>query len=238
MEKYIDKLLLWIEKLPPTFQVIAVILLIITILIYRALSNAKIQKTIVLKLQKKLGKLSSTDLETHRIFSREEVYGNIIDNIHYDSKIKTKVFKVILKNKLQTDIEKTSNFVGKKGVFELDVNTLCNNMISEMNNMVKTYEKKSLEDLKKMFGPRKANALFDFIMDSPGGFREKREERLTRLICKVDNYLRTSQIFDNNIERVEFFLSEMLYALRVAILEAEKVFGKLNGEIDKIANSK
>lgn len=236
MEKIFDKLIEFIESLPPTLQVVSISVLAIIVMVYKLLTNSKIQQRLLLSLQKKLNKITSKELSSHRLFSRKSVYINTINNIKFSSKNKIEVFKIILKTKLDVDVEKTKAFIEDKKIYNLEINDLTDKMVCCINDMIQTYESESLDKLKILFGPDKAIKLFDTVMDSPGGFREKRCYRLNRLINQIDEYLRVSQVFDNNVERVEYFLTEVLYALRTSILEAEKVFYNLNGDIDKIVN--
>lgn len=130
----------------------------------------------------------------------------------------------------------SKSFIDEKEIGEMDKNMLCTKMICYVNQIINSYDNKATELLQLHFGKDKGGGLFDFVMNSPGGFHEKRADRINRIIYQIDECLRNSQIFDNNIERVEFFLTEILYSLRISILDAEKMFSDLNGEIDKIVS--
>ncbi|MDF1547096.1 MAG: hypothetical protein P1P88_04705 [Bacteroidales bacterium] len=234
MEKIFDKLMSMLDKMPVYMQLIGLLIISFMVMAYKIFSNEKVQKSIIARLQKKIGKLTESDLSLHRLFDRKEVYQAAINNIKFNSSNKSIVFRKILTSKLEVDIRMAREFLEKNDFSKIDKNTLCSMMITQVNCMVKTYEAKAMEELRMYFGNLIGQNLFDFVMNNPGGFREKRVDRLNRIIFQIDEYLRNSQIFDNNVERIEYFFTEIQYALRISILEAEKMFDKLNGEIDKI----
>ncbi len=237
MDAIFNKFFDLIDNLPIAFQAVALLILSLMIISYQLFSNKKVQRSIVLKIQKKLGYLTKDDLKAHNLFSRKDVYQNFINSIYFKSDNKTRIFRKILSVKLANDLILCADFVENVPFLEMNKNKLCNLMISEVNNIVRVYESDVLESLQRCYDNEKGTQLFDLVMNSPGGFREKRVDRLNRIIFQVDEFLRESQIFDNNIERVEYYLTEILYALRTSIFEAEKMFTGLNGEIDAIIDT-
>lgn len=238
VETIFKKILSIIDKLPLPIQVFSLVMLGFVVLGYSLFKNEKVQKAIALKIQKKLNRITSDDLRSHKLFCRKGVYKNVIKNIKFESVNKTDVFQILLMSKLDNDIKLSTDFISDNKVFELSKFDLCAKMISQISKMVEEYEKDALGKLSIKYGAVKADKLFDVVMNSPGGFRESRADRLNRIITQIDEYLRTSQIFDGNKERVEYFFTEIHYALRMAIMEAEKTFSNLNGEIDKIIKAK
>lgn len=238
MERIFDKFFNLIDRLPLPYQFGALILLFSLIFVYKFLSNKKVQKSIIMRFQKTLGNMTEKDLQFHKLFEKKVVYKNLINNVKFDSVAKTNIFNIILTSKLNTDVRISKEFISNKENYTIDKSILCKRMIELINTLVVDYELKSMDELSFAYGEEKAVKLFDTVMNSPGGFREKRADRINRLILKIDEYLRYSQIFDNNIERIEYYLTEIQYSLRSTILEAEKSFQDLNGEIDKIINLK
>ena len=237
MEKIFEKFFVLIDKLPAPLQVVALLGMLVLVFVVMIVRSGRLKKFIVQKMMKKLGHISEKDLKVHSLFSRKEVYQNKIDNMRFNSCHKTKAFKIILTAKLNTDLKLAKEFISDVALFEMERGQLCSQMICFAKYIVESYEKEAKTKLALEFGKLAGEKLFDAIMNSPGGFREKRVDRLNRIISQIDEFLRHSQIFDNNIERIEYFLTEIQYALRVSILEAEKQFEKLNGEIDKIVKN-
>lgn len=234
MESFFDRILKLTEKFPPGVQLAILLGLTLMFIVYKVFTSEKVQRALALKIQKRLGAIQDKDLPVHRIFTRREIYQNAINQIHFESINKTCIFKKILSQKLESDLAISLNFVKTEKLMELTKDELCTKLVLLTGQMVKAYEEKALDELKMTYDIGRGQKIFDCIMNSPGGFREKRVDRINRIIFQIDEYLRNSQIFDNNIERVEYFLTEVLYALRTSIFEAERTFENLNGEIDKI----
>jgi len=232
MEKIFDKFIKLLDNLPVYAQILGLVLLFFLFLVVRLFSSEKMQQMLIARFQKKMGKLTESHLQLHRLFTKEEIYQGYINNIQFSSTNKTTIFRSILKVKLETDILMAREFINKHDFDKIDKDTLCGLMMSTINCMVKNYEAKVMQNLDERYGTVNGQCAFDVVMNSPGGWREKRVDRLNRIIFQIDNYLRNSQIFDNNIERVEYFLSEIQYALRMSILEAEKMFENFKVNLD------
>ena len=234
MKDIFNKVMDIIDGFPPLLQLFALLVIVFLIPLYKIFSSKKMQTIILKRLQKKVGHLTENDLKLNKLFIKKESYKTIINNTRFDSPVKTKVFKIILHAKLDIDLKLSTEFIDNEHIEKIDQNLLCTGMISQVNKMVVEYERKVLDKLCITYGREKGDQLFDLVMNSPGGWRAKRIDRINRIIYQFDEYLRNSQIFDNNIERLEFFLSEIQYSLRISILEAEKLFKSLNGEFDSI----
>ena len=238
MGEVLKKLFTAIDKLPLSVQIIALLFIAAAIVAYRMLKNKKVQALLMAKLQKQIHKLNKEDLIEHRLFSKQAVYENFIDTIRFESVNKTNVFRKILEIKLSNDVNTCIKFFERTDLEKISQTELCTEMIRLVNIMAKVHEEKTLDSLKSYYGHDIGQKLFDYVMDTPGGWRHKRIDRMNRVIYQIDVYLRTSAIFDNNVERMEFFFTEIHYALRIAILESEKMFTKLNGQFDKLVDNK
>lgn len=235
MGKLIDRFIEVLDKLPVYAQVIGLFIVIVLIGLIRFLSNEKTKTLILNKLKRRVAKLTSKDLSMHRLFDKKEIYKSKIEQLKFSSPVKTEVFQIILTSKLETDIEMSKEFIGID-VDKLSKTELCNMMISLTSTMISKYEEKAKIELINKYGGDLGHELFDYIMNQPDGFKAKRNQRLERIIYQIDEYLRYSKIFDTNIERIAHFLTEVLFSLRSAILDAEKMFSNMNGGIEKIIN--
>ena len=95
MEKLLDKFMSLLDRMPVYAQIIGLFVLSFLIAAYKIFSNEKIQRTIITRFQKKLGKLTEKQLHLHRLFDRQEVYKSLINNIRFNSHNKTIVFRKI-----------------------------------------------------------------------------------------------------------------------------------------------
>lgn len=235
MSKFAEKFIDVLDGMPTWVQVLGLFLIILLFGIIKFFSNPKTISALLNKVQSRVSKLTSKDLSNHRLFDKYDIYKSKISQLRFSSPVKTDVFQTILNAKLEIDLEMSKEFIDGN-LDKIDKTGLCNKMISQVNCMISKYEEKSSIDLINKYGEDLGHELFNFVMDNPGGFREKRDVRTERIILQIDEHLRYSKIFDSNIERVSHFLTEVLFALRSAILDAEKMFMDTNGQIDKIIN--
>ncbi len=236
MEKIFEKFLGIIETLPLVYKMITLILLLVAFIAYKIFSSEKIQRLVILKIYKKIGKYAREDLLIHPFFTRKQRFLNTISLMKFESENKTEIFKMLFRIKLNIDNKLSISYVENIDFNGISKHILVASMMSLVSEFIESYEKDFLESLQKKYNNEKGLELFNFIMNHPTGFRQKRVDRINRIVYQIDVYIRNSQIFDNNIERVVHFFNELLYALRISIFQAEKDFKDMNGHIDEIIN--
>lgn len=234
MDKVLNKLLENVEKLPIPWQFVFLFTITFFISIRKILSNKKVQTFIMERLNNRVKSLSKGDLNLHDIFTKKNVLRNHINHIRFKEKEKTKVFHIILNSRMDTILKQVNLYLNKDEIYESHPKKLSSYILDILTSTVKLYDTVILDNLSKEYGESTAKDIFDFVMNRDGGFREYRADKINHLIYQVETYLPTSQIFDNNLERVEYFLSELYYVLRVIIIQTEKDFRDFNGHILKI----
>ncbi|OQY03192.1 MAG: hypothetical protein B6I20_05590 [Bacteroidetes bacterium 4572_117] len=237
MEKFIDFIIRFVEKLPVSLQGAILIVLSGGFIAYKILNNDKLRRSIFTSLAKRMGRTSRLSLYAAPVFYRKEFYLRKIDSLKFDGEPeKTKVFQILLRAKLNTDIKYLNNLLKNEAYVGMTKTELIAFLNKHVNDMVTAFEKKAEADLKHEYGDHTGANIYYFVMFSNNGFFDKREARLDRISHEINEVIGVSQIYDNNYERVASYLNEIQYAINMVVTQTEQMFKDFNGEIKGFIN--
>lgn len=228
-----------VPKFALTWQPIVIFIIMLIMALTKFLAKNSMHSAMIIRLQKWLHGMSKDDLLFNDFFFKDQEYLLRINQIFFDNddkKLKAKVFKIVLKAKLKSDLATVRDFLTAK---EYDVSgsgILAHKFGSLVNRLINNADAEIRTELQKEYGNAIGGKLFNFIMFTKDGWAERRDERVEHLFAEID-ILRESNAFDNNIERTDHFISAINVALRSAIFTAERSFRIFNGGIAKIVES-
>ncbi len=221
--------------------------------IYRQfLSDDRVKEAVSYWIKKRAYKVGDKDLKNHKIFSIKSRLRNKVDIMFFENApLKTKVFRVFFKTKLDVDIQKIKEFT-QSDFKNLDRCELHIKMIDLIDDMKATYDvevKAKLKELcecefREILGDNFketdviacSEKIFKYAMYAPNGYEHFRNYRIENLLYDTED-IKESPIYDDNNERVYQFLLYLAQNIERTISRAAKIHQGFNGEIDRIFNS-
>jgi len=160
-------------------------------------------------------------------------YTNQIGKISFDCPHKTDAFRVLLHAKLESDMEQIKAWLAtdfdKLTAFEV-----VEGMQVCIANLVDAGDAAILAAFREKYGKATGEKIFDFVMDSEGGFRAHRNDRINMLHMVSNVFIQHSPIHRNNNERVYTFINSLSIAIYIAVYKAQESFEAFNGQIAKL----
>ncbi len=203
-------------------------------------------------IRKRSLKIGDDSIKNHKIISSKPSLMARVNNLNFsEAPLKTQIFRIFFRVKLEVDISKLKDFV-KKDFSKLTKFELCEEHTSLLEDMRKTFNENIKPELEKMcerelsvitdyeFSIQNkalcAEKIYRYVMYSENGYDHAHNVRMELLIDIVD-MIRESETMDNNNERNVEFLNNLYIFITHVILKAERDFRSFNGGIEKIFNS-
>jgi len=160
----------------------------------------------------------------HEIFISKPIYKLMISNISFNKDIKNSVFRIILNNKVDITIDALKDFVSEDFTDVTDIEARMNSFIS---STVSIYETVIKDKLLTMYHDEDGSHLYKYLYESK--FKHFHNTNITYTIKGVMG-LANSRISNN--QKLYLFSGYIKTALDMAIVDCEKEFDKLNGELN------
>ena len=229
--------------IPPLVRTIIIFILGgISFLIYQYIKNEKFRNSI-LNFRKSSKKIN---LLEHDLFYKEKYFLSAINNIEFkNEKIKTDLFRILLKEKIKTSIELTKQFIidtAGKNIYKNDFNKMFFDLKVNIENIINEYEKRILTSfevyfVKKEYGiyesKKVSKQLYNLLYIS---FRENHNLVLNFILQTLKQNILSNGF--SKEQKLYFYLNVIDFTLEVAVSECERSFNKLNGKVAIIVNKK
>jgi len=201
---------------------------------------AKKQSTksnIILILKKIIRRVSERDLLTHDLFLNLELYKESIKQLDFGDTDRNYIFKTILISKMDTIKETTETFIKTKHINKWDTKCLAKALLKLSNSIMVDYDRKILTELSSKYEHLDYAKIFEIVMNGEHGFNVYHSSNIRYLINTIE-IISSSNVPDNNIERVILYIETLDTIAKNAIFDAEKMFKNLNGNLSILLNVK
>jgi hypothetical protein len=161
-------------------------------------------------------------LPDHQLFKSKSIYNTYIANIDFDSDIKNVIFKIILKEKTDVVIQMATEYVSKYKESKIPVD--CT-MFELTDAMVLAYETKIKDNFDKTY-KEDADVLYKFVYYDR--FKPYHNKNILFILTAIRSFS-NSRLSDE--QKVYMYLNLIYTALELAILDCERVFDEINGQL-------
>jgi hypothetical protein len=210
------------------------------------IKNSKFRKQIITFFENKFKLNIKKSLLKHNLFSKKSFFKKPINSLHFESQLKTDLFKLLLNEKINVAIAISENFIKKidykiddEKLFlecsenNLNITNVCENSIHQ-SFVDYFFDKKNLT---KEYAYIIADKEFSFLyLNKDKGFQSKFNGIVENQMIFVKD-LFYSKAFTTK-QKLFFYLTAISSILEITVTQCEKLFFELNGEIDKIASGK
>lgn len=224
----IESILNAINEMPTFYKVIS---LSVLLFVFLYISNKNFRLLINLKIITKI-KTNNNMIATNELFVSEKYFYSQITNVDLLDNHKENLFKIILKKKVHTTIEKSKEFFdkNKKNFKKWSPEIFYQEIYSLIFCIVEDYEKNIKTEFLKEYGDEKGKKIFELVYIN--GFKPYHFENI-HLIEKQIKKILYSRI-KNDYIKIYFTFTQFYIALETAIADCETVFNRFNGNLEKI----
>lgn len=222
-QKGIDYIINLLSTLPTGIQITIIVLLVPLFYIgYRCIKDKEFRKDLFKAFKFRRRLVYKT--RNHDVFLTKSIHNQHINSIRFNDDIKNSVFKIILNNKVNTALDKLREFADQ----ELDdIEDIDIKMIDVIDDIVQSYEQKIKTELIKQY-KEDGEFLYKRVYDD--NFKIYHSINIT-YILKAVKMFSSSRLSINH--KVYIFFNFINIALNQAVLDCEKLFDELNGELNK-----
>lgn len=167
------------------------------------------------------------DVSDHEIFLTKAIFNQNIQNITFNKKIKDDIFKIILHTKINIVIDELKKFTNKN---INDNDNIDKDMFEFLEVVEDKYEKKIKSEMLKKF---KEDADFLYLKIYEDNFKQYHSSNITYILKAVKQFAQSRL---NNNQKVYTFLTLSYVSLDMSIIECERYFDSLNGDLDEYNN--
>jgi len=226
-----------IQQLPTLVQLLIVPVFIGLYMLLRSLlANKDIQSSFALRLMKFQRRISKDDLLLHALFINAETYKQKVTRFRFDDYRKRELLKIVLTEKINIVCKQCEILINDDSYEKANKRVLYKKLSDATQEMVRLYEQSILSQYMKLY-PKTGREIFELVMHSENGFNVYHAQNVIHLFKTLET-ISTSEIFDNNKERLSMYLNEIDNALNAAVYDTEIVFRNLNGNLTKFITNK
>lgn len=188
---------------------------------YRIYKSKELRDSLMTRFDS-LIKSCNIKFREHILFKSAGVYNNYIDSISFNSEIKNYIFKIILTEKKDTILSECEDFLNTYKNKEGDIE---DNMFNLVNTIVDKYECRIKTKLIKRF---KADGDIIYKNVYYNRFRQYHQKNVLFIVTAIRSFTYSRLTKEQKI----YMLLNLIYtALELAILDCERVFDEMNGDL-------
>jgi hypothetical protein len=226
-----------ITQFPQWIQIILLSLLMITVIVVSVLRIKALRDAIVYWIEKRIYKIKTSDLKSHKIFKEKPLLKHRVNAIRFEDKYKEDILRLFYNTKLNVDFSNLEQFIQNNN-FDKDFDVLSKSM-DLFNKMQDDFDEQILKIINQYCSTKIkdsqsvakcAEEIYDFVMNSKGGFSEHRINRLDDLYEAVE-LVNSSPLYDNNHEKIYQLLDVLHANISKAVMQVGKIFMYFNGQI-------
>lgn len=163
------------------------------------------------------------NIKNHEIFLSRSIYAQYIGNIAFNNKLKNKIFGIILETKIDTVLANLKKF--NTNDFK-DEGNIDLRMLTLVDDIVHQYEEKIKCNLLKIY-KEDADFLYEKIYQD--NFKPYHSSNISYILKAVKLFAKSRL---SNNQKLYIFYNLSYIALDQSILDCEKLFDELNGDLD------
>ena len=228
MNKILDYVISVLSSVNPMYQLVIILLAApLLFLLYKIIKNKEFRISFFNLIKTLKNKETIYNLKHHEIFLSKSIYSQYIQNITFNSCIKNHIFRLILEKKINVILVKLKKFLNQdlNDIEEIDIE-----MSSLIEEIVFEYEDDIKNQLLKKY---KDDADFLYTKLYINNFKTYHSNNITYILKGVKMFSK-SRLTNN--QKVYIFFNFIYLALDQAILDCEKVFDELNGDLNDYNN--
>lgn len=224
-----------LKSLPIWMQLITIPIVVFTIILFK---SDKFRDAVFLGVKRLFYKLTQRNIKTSNLFVLYKQYLSDINRYTFSKdtntidKDKDFVFKTLLRLKVQIVVDKLKMFTSNRNIFSVSKYELFTMSFDLIYNMIECYEKAFKLEMIKRYGDAKGMKVYEFALSK---FNEVHQPNIVGLDKRLIN-ISNSNFLSNNRQRVSYLITEIHFALRMGLMDAEAAFNSINGTISKIVN--
>lgn len=225
-EKFFTYFMELLQNINPTVQFTLILLLApFFFLLHKVITNKDFRAEFFDGIRRLRRKDTVFNIKNHEIFLTKSIYNNYISNITFNNEIKNVIFKIILQTKISVVISKLRKFINTKDILKQEgidilVLELIENIVDEYETLIKS----------KLLRRYKEDADFLYKHIYEDGFKVYHSHNITYILKGVKLFAKSRL---SNNQKVYIFFNFVYIALDQAILECEKIFDELNGDLNE-----
>jgi hypothetical protein len=207
------------------------------------IKNESFRKHFILFFKNFFRSKSKISLLKHNLFFKKTFFLKAINNLHFESTLKTELFKIILTEKIKTALSLTEAFI-KTIDCKLSDSELFFQCSENISNIISAYEESIEQAFVDYFFENKeltkkeayiiARKEYEFIYATEDiGFKDVHGKNVNYILKSIEKNI-SSKAFTQK-QKLYFYLTAIDIALEISITDCENIFNKFNGEIDKLA---
>ena len=226
MEEFIEIYKELLKHAPAWLQAVVGTILIVYI------KNPTIRKSFNKFISKTFKVLNGKGILTHELFYHEKLFYAHLSRINFACSIKTKMFVILLTEKIKASIFVTRDILKKELKFirtahPAEVVAILLNILPVI---IKTYEKNIKDAYIREFGIYGKDA-YNIVYAGKSGFKQYHEPKINTIRDDIDAL---GFISANYNDIVRLFLYQIMFAIQKAIFDCITVFNNLNGELSEV----
>jgi len=236
MTKVIEYIIALFSQFSPAHQVVLVLIAGgFMFLGYNFVKNETFRRSILrvfATLFNNLRGKTNVSLRGHELLFKKQFHRNIINQMRFESEIKTKLFRTLLQIKSDTVIRMTAEWLKTLKLAELNKYTLYDTMSELLAQIVETYQR----DIRKAYSellPGKGDTAYALIYESEHGFATMHRDNVNYIMRNIQR-IAFSEAFSPK-QKVYAFMTQIEIATEIAITDCEVSFRTLNGNIEKLS---
>jgi hypothetical protein len=224
------------ESLPIGWKVFFGIIIAL-FLAFGYLLNYQGFRTLVGNMFVKMFRLASKEpLLMHVLFFNRSYYYSMINKMSFTDAKKTDLFVILAKNKVDTTIDMTKDFIKQHTDKLNEYNTMIlrDLMFDLRYNIIKTSSQLSMDRFVEIYGRDKGLKLWGMIYESENGYKKYWEDKNVFINKNIERIIISKT--RNNEESLRSILTQIDICIDLSILDCEDTFESLNGNISEIIN--
>lgn len=215
----VDYVISLLKNIPLLVQFIIALFGTIIYLLYQLINNTTAFNNLILFFKR-----NTNNIKNHEIFNSKHMYNNHIANIRFSNDLKTNIFRIILKYKIESIIEHLKQFNKTVDKKTENIDVLMSDCI---NNIVVKYEDDIKNHLFKQYR-EDADDLYYIVYEN--GFKPYHHRNISYILEMLQSFINSNI---KNETKILLFYNLITTAMNLAVLDCEKVFVELNGSLNK-----
>lgn len=232
-QEFITSIWEFLKTLPIWAQIIVIPLLTLTYFISKNIFKSKSLSDKILSLKRNNLKKLDKNLEYHNLFLNIKILREKVNKFNFNDKHKNIIFKTILICKLNSIENLLKKFLTSREFYKFETKCLTQSLMKLTIDTIHDYEYSIKKEIDKYYSHKNPKFIYNYVMNSEHGFNAYHKNNISHLILAIAK-ISTSDILDNNYERVSWYMDMVNIAVQVAILDFEKAFISFNGNFHKL----
>jgi hypothetical protein len=167
----------------------------------------------------------------HELFYKTSLYTQLIENVKFQNETKTKLFRILLKEKAKSVITLTKDWVKKIDIRDITDVELYEKMSQLIIDIIADYEKNIKLNYEQLIGQEWCR-IYNVIYESGNGFKALYHDNVNFIYRNIDRIAYTKAF--STKQKIYSFLTQLDVTTEIAITDCEKSFALLNGTLEKI----